>query len=93
MGEKKSKLLFEKFEPGLEEFDSYMNRFSCFIEYAGNVRKYLTKYFIACVGAETYSQLKKLYVPKKPIDLDFKKVTELIRGFLYHRILVDTELH
>lgn len=66
--------VFENFHSDKEEFSSWSERFSTYMEYyeIKDTDKQV-KFFIASIGAEGYAVLKRLAAPKKPSELSLKE--------------------
>jgi len=84
---------FEKFDKAAEDFDAYLDRFTCFMECYAIDENQFTRFFIASVGPQTYSLLKQLCVPKKPSEMQYSELVSKLKTHLNPKPLVDTERH
>ena len=71
-------LHFDKFDHKIEDFNSWFERFECFLDCNTIDEAKKNKYLIANLNSESYATLKKLCVPKKPVDLTFQEISELL---------------
>ena len=87
--------LFEAFDDSKESFNSYMERLyayfmamkigQCDQDAEAAVRAAADKqkvvHLISCIGKHTYSTLRDLCSPAKPIDKTFDEIKNLLEGF------------
>lgn len=70
--------VFEKFDPKTEDFSSWNERLSMYMEFNKIDANEQVKFFNACIGAEGFSVLKRLACPKLPKELKVIEITTLL---------------
>lgn len=88
-----SAVLFSEYAPDSEDIGSYLDRFDCFTLVNGVADEKKAKFFIACVGPVVYQRLQLLAIPKKPMELTFKEIENLLRDEFKKKPLVHVARH
>ena len=84
--------LFSPFDERLEDFNSYVERFSNFCKcYQIEDDRQKTSFFIASMGPKLFSLLKSLAAPYKPTALSFQQSSRLLADRLCPQPLIKTE--
>lgn len=88
-----SSVLFQEFNPEVEDIAFYLDCFDCFALGNGINNNKKPKLYIACLGATVCPRLLLLAIPKKPMQLTFVEIESLLRGEYKKKPLVHVVWH
>ncbi len=73
-------VLFNEFNPDLEDIEAYFDRFDCFVACNAITEEKIVNFLIASIGAKVYAKLRLLAVPKRPTELTYTEIQRLLKA-------------